>query len=235
MLPDPDSYVSPEPLYVRFMLASLLAWTVAYVLIIRRGWKDGATGMPMIALVSNFSWELIYSFVTPSPPPQRYVNIGWLLVDVGVAFVFLRTWRRDFPKLPPATFYFLLVSALVTAFSATLAIQADSAPIPGYPLGAGRAYSSFGMNAMMSLLYVFMLVRRGSSDGQSIYIAISKFLGTFVFIVAFEMHLGRPYTVGPENRLLPCMFAAICFWDVVYGVMLYRQLVREGQNPWRRL
>lgn len=52
---------------------SSFCWTVAYALIIWRGFKDRTFGMPLVALGANLSWEVILATPWPSTPMTR----GW--------------------------------------------------------------------------------------------------------------------------------------------------------------
>lgn len=68
-------------MYLYIMLGSGIAWTITYILIILRNFRDRTYGMPMAALFANISWEFIFSFVLPSSGIQRFVNITWFALD----------------------------------------------------------------------------------------------------------------------------------------------------------
>jgi peptidoglycan/LPS O-acetylase OafA/YrhL len=93
------------------------------------------------------------------------------------------------------------------------------------------AYAAFGQNLMMSVLFIVMLRDRKTVDGQSIYIAIFKMLGTLLASVAFYTQT-KTYSHSPLMQLL---FVAILVYDVIYVVMLHRRLKQHHIKPLRRL
>ena len=113
-------------------------------------------------------------------------------------------------------------------------------------------YTGFGINLMMSILYLVMLERRGGPDGQSMYIAVGKWLGTFCAWVATALTVTTPpdrtWPEGwrqftrdslqnrsyPLTPLINVMYGWTFLLDAVYGVLLYRRLRVAGISPWRR-
>ncbi|MCP5453283.1 MAG: hypothetical protein H7A27_04830 [Spirochaetaceae bacterium] len=229
--------------YMAFALLSGLFWTATYALIIYRGFKDKAHGMPMYALALNFSWEFIYSFVTPSPGIQWYINIAWCLFDVVIVYHFLRCWKVDYPDLKPRAFYPYAALVFVTAFLLVLFMQLDGMNPAlydqrGHALGMGRAYSAYGMNLIMAVLYVEMILKRKSIAGQSIYIALFKLIGTvfasLCFVIAPYPNAAHPGTPAPGELLWPLLYAAIFAFDAIYVALVYNRCKAEGVNPWKR-
>lgn len=229
--------------YFLFAISSGLFWTATYILILYRGFKDGVHGMPMYALALNISWEFVYSFVIPSPAPQLHINYVWFAFDVGILWHFLRSWKADYGELSPRVFYPYAAVVFVTAFLLVLFVQIDGMNEAlfdqrEHPLGMGRAYSAFGMNLVMSVLYIEMLLRRRSSAGQSLYIALSKLLGTvfadLAFVVAPYPTPAHPGTPAPVELLWPLLYIAILVFDAIYVGLIWVQLKREGKNPFAR-
>ncbi|CAM5491225.1 hypothetical protein SVIOM342S_02848 [Streptomyces violaceorubidus] len=63
-------------------------------------------------------------------------------------------------------------------------------------------YTGFGINLMMSILYIKMLEDRGSPAGQSMYIALGKWLGTLC--AGSPRHSpSPPRRSGPGRRVGP--------------------------------
>jgi hypothetical protein len=233
----------PEP-YLLALIGSGLFWSITYILIIRRGHMDKAHGMPLWALALNFAWEFNYAFITPSPAPQLYVNIVWCLLDVVILVHFLRFCRVDYPDLDVKKTYGLVALAFVVCWLAVVACQMDTWPLasPDYPLGMGRAYSAWGMNVSMSILFVYFIIGRKSVRGQSIYIAIAKWLGTICAWIPFVLYCGLipgmpviPGTPEPTSWFFPLTYAATFIFDVIYICQIYFQCKKEGINPWKRV
>ncbi len=90
------------------MVGSGVLWTLAYLLMIRRGFLDRTYGMPLVALCANLSWEFIFSFVYPHDLPQRAVNVVWFSFDLVILLQLLLYGPREFAYLPKRVFYTVL-------------------------------------------------------------------------------------------------------------------------------
>lgn len=205
------------------MIGSGICWTFTYLLIIRRGIMDLTYGMPAAALFANLAWETIYSFILPHTEPQLIVDRIWFAFDVLILLQYLRfgpTIRRV-----KKTWTFHLEFILGFAITCLLIVFLSDALKDKY-----GAYAAFGQNLMMSVLFIVMLRDRKSADGQSIYIALFKLLGTLLASLAFYTQT-KTYSHSPLMQLL---FVGIFIYDVLYMVELYRQLKMRRIKPFRR-
>lgn len=204
-------------------IASGACWIVAYALIIRRGYLDRSYGMPIVAVCVNISWEFIFTFLIPHEMPQSYINAGWLLLDLFILGQLLTFWRSDFPKLDNVVFYPFTVSALLASFGLiyTMAVQFDNC----------GAYSAFGQNFLMSILFMIMLFQRNSLVGQSVYIALVKLAGTA--LASLSAFLFVP--LARQSAVLQYLFFAILLFDLSY-VAAVCYVGHKARIPvWRRL
>jgi hypothetical protein len=157
-------------------------WGTTYVLVIRRGNKDQLPAMPLAALALNISWEGIFSFLYM--PDDSRVLAAWggcFVLDVFILHQVYRYGSRDFPQ-PWVQKHWntILGLSLVTAFVALMGFTAQFGDKLGW-------FTGFIQNLIMSILFVAMIIRRDSVKGQSLYIALTKFLGTFVaFLLALR-------------------------------------------------
>jgi hypothetical protein len=213
--------ISPE-LNLAFKLGSGLCWTLAYILIIRRGFIDKTYGMPIVALCANISWECIFSFIHPHETPQLQVNMVWFLFDFFILYqVLLRGDNLFYKQVSRVLFLSVFPVVLVMTFCAVLFISYEFNDFQG-------RYAAFGQNLMMSVLFVTLLVNRESSAGQSFYIALFKMVGTILPSVLFFLKY-------PSSWLLNYLYIGIFIFDATYAVLIYRRLTIEGVNPWKRL
>jgi hypothetical protein len=138
------------------------------------------------------------------------VIIFWQMLKFGVN-----------EKWPSKRFFYSgIVMAVVFAVGAELAITYQLSDWEGQ-------YASFIDNLMMSLLFINMLYNRGVR-GQSIYIAISKMIGTLAISVAYLVRY-------PSAPLQWHLSGSILFFDLLYTGLLYARLREEKINPWSRL
>jgi hypothetical protein len=213
--------VSPEVRWA-LQIGSGLCWTLTYLFIIKRGFQDKTLGMPLVALCANISWEFIFSFIYPHGVPQYYVNVVWFLFDVVILFQALKFGKFDFNRnLSARLFYPVFGLTLVMSFCAVLFVSREFKDYDG-------KYAAFGQNLMMSVMFVSMLLRRGSVKGQSIYIALFKMIGTLLPSILFLL-------LFPASALLIFLYVAIFIFDLIYFVMLYRKCLEEGIHPWARI
>lgn len=194
------------------MVVGGIFWTLAYLLIIRQGFKDKTYGMPLAALCANISWEAIFAFILPHRPLQLYINYGWFALDVIIVFQFLKFGNEEFSKLTTTQFYSVFVLALVLSFFMILFVTYEFQDWQG-------AYAAFGQNLMMSILFLWIFFSRDDLRGQSVYIALFKMLGTLVSSLAFYLY--QPISHG--SFLLPFLYIAILACDSMYTVMVFRR------------
>jgi hypothetical protein len=209
-------------LFDAIMVGSGVLWTLTYLLIIRQGFLHRTYGMPLVALCANISWEFIFAFVYPHDLPQRAVNVVWLSFDVVILVQLILYGPREFATLPRRLFYAAFALALATAFGAVLTVTLQFDDSDG-------AYSAFGQNLMMSILFVTMLYSRGSMRGQSVWIAVLKMVGTA--LASFSFYLFNPDYDG--SILLPFLYVAILIFDGIYvgATTAFARRERKPLNP----
>jgi hypothetical protein len=210
-------------MFTALLLASGAFWTLTYILMIKRGFQDKTYGMPLAALGANLSWEFIFTFIHPHGAPQIYVNFVWFAFDVVILFELLKFGPFEFPYLSTKLFYAIVLLAFVTGFCSVLFITYEFKDWNG-------AYAAFGQNLMMSILFVDMLLRRGSLRGQSIYIALCKMIGTMLASLAFY----RFASSAADSVLLPFLYLAILIFDAIYVVMIFRKCREQNLDLWKR-
>ena len=200
-------------------ILSAVFWLLTYTFIIISGFVGGTYGMPGVALCANLSWEFIFGFLKPHKQPQRTVNRLWLLFDFVILYQFIKYGPSEFASLfSISTFYVLFSLALVLSF-ALIYFSVDE-----FDDHYGR-YAAFSQNLLMSVLFVLMLLTRNSLAGQSIYIAIFKWLGTLLPCYYF-------YRKYPKSHVLNTLYVGIFIFDVLYIGLIAYYANMAGINPW---
>jgi hypothetical protein len=202
-------------------LISGISWTIVYLDIINRGFRDKTYGMPLFALAFNIGWEFIFGFlVVEGYSLQRIVNAVWFVFDAVIVVTYFRYGRREFPSTVQRWFIPWSVVAFVVAFVVLYVANLE------FPDFWGARYSAFVQNLMMSILFIGMLVARNDIRGQSMYIAIFKWLGTLAPTIQVYAQTG--------SNLILVLGMAIFVYDVTYIALLYRKFVEQGLNPFTR-
>lgn len=201
--------------------SSAILWVVCYALIIRRGFKDRTYGMPLAPLCVNMSYEFVFGILHPDDPPMNYANIAWILVDLVIVYQYLRFAPKEFPaQLPRQWFYPASVLALITAFAGVLSITYEFQDWHGN-------YTGWGDQLLISIIFSCLLLRRQSVRGQSLYIVLSRMLGSIVLIPG-------QYILTPHSIFLAYVYVAFVVFDCLYIMLYLRQCRLENINPWTR-
>ena len=212
-----------------------LAWTIVYIDSIRIGFRQKTYAMPLAALGLNLAWESTYAVhdLMTAESLQGLVNFVWALADLAIVYTFFAFGRAEFPRFvtrPMFTVWGVLV------FGASFAVQWLFIAEFGVR-DAGR-YSAFLQNLLMSGLFIAMLVARRGLRGQTLTIAIAKWLGTLAPTILFGVLGNSPFILG--IGLLCSMF------DLVYIGLLKghstpaeatwsAELAQADQTPPRRV
>jgi hypothetical protein len=137
------------------------------------------------------------------------VNAVWFAFDIGILFTYFKYGRKYFPKnLPGSAFVGWSLLGLVTAFAVQFAF------IKEFGVAVGAGYSAFLQNLLMSVLFIDMLVQRGSREGQSLTIAVNKWLGTLAPTIQFGIIGNGGF---PNGSFLILILGILCsVFDLIY-------------------
>lgn len=199
-----------------------VCWTVVYIDGIRLGFRHRSYAIPFYALALNFAWEVLYTyhgFRVNGVDVQNVFNALWLTFDIGILYTYFRFGQKyfDYPPAHPggtdrSAFIGWSLLALITAFAIEYSVMRE------FGVAKGAAYSAFPQNLLMSVLFIGMLVRRGNREGQSMTIAINKWLGTLAPTIVYGV-LGEGGF--PRGSFLILIFGILCsVFDLIYIRML---------------
>ena len=197
-------------------IVSGLAWTTVYIDAIRVGFRDRTYAIPAAALGLNFAWEAIYAArsIATGITAQGFFNIAWGLADVVIVYTFLKFGCSELPNwVTPRLFlgWALLLGA--ASFAVQLLFVAE------FGWDAASRYAAFLQNLLMSGLFISMFVARRSSRGQTLLIAVAKWIGTLAPTFVFGWYGNSPLILGVG--LLCSVF------DLVYIGLLWRSRARR--------
>lgn len=200
-------------------LISGLAWTIVYIDGLRIGIKDKSYAMPIWPLGLNIAWELIHFIIgarLAGFTPQTVINGVWFLLDIGLVYTYFKYGRKYFPKeFKPAWFYLWGAAAIAVGFIVQLTFVRE------FDVVMGATYAAYLQNLLMSVLFIQMLVQRKSREGQTMLIAVSKFIGSLAPTISFGILGGGPFPAPVTFVLI--IGSLMALFDVVYIVMLGRQ------------
>ena len=192
-------------------VVSGLAWTVVYAEAIRLGFRDRTYAIPAAALALNFAWEVVHAShsVATGISAQGVFNIVWGLADVLIVSTFLRFGRAELPSWVTRRLFIgwaLLLGVMSFAVQLLFVVE--------FGWDDAARYSAFLQNLLMSGLFIAMFVARGGSRGQSLVIAVAKWIGTLAPTVVFGWYGNSPLVLGA---------GALCsIFDLAYIGLMWR-------------
>ena len=103
---------------------------------------------------------------------------------------------------------------LIMAFAVQFAFRRE------FGTGRGASYSAFSQNLLMSVLFIVMLARRGSRQGQSLTIAVNKWIGTLAPTILYGALGEGSFPHGSFLILTLGIFCSV--FDLIYIWLLAR-------------
>ena len=207
-----------------------ICWSITYILIIIKSFKDKTYGIPYVAFCLNFAWEFTFIAIhKPSDYPiAKYVFIPWIILDLIVFYIFIKYGYKEFNKkygykefnkkykvsrLPYILFtLFSIVCSIIIIYYFAL----DFSPLYNNDVIQAGGLIANCQNLIMSVLFVHMLLDRNSLRGQSIYIGIFNWVGTLsIAILKFKGIL--PFISGELFVIL-----LIQVFDILYIYLIFR-------------
>jgi len=200
-------------------------WTVVYIEGIRVGFRDRSYAIPFYALALNIAWELLHTVFgfQSGVSVQTIINAVWFACDVGILYTYFRFGRRHFPSNLSSRDF---ISWSLLGLAAAVAIEYAFVREFGVAVGAG--YSAFLQNLLMSVLFIDMLVRRGNSEGQSLYLSVSKWIGTLTPTILVGIVGDGGF---PNGSFLILVLGILCsVFDLIYVWMLFKVMKRTASD-----
>lgn len=191
-----------------------VCWMIVYEECIRIGLTQKTYCMPLFALTLNLAWESLYSvlgFAGGRVDAQTIVNAIWFGMDVVILYTYLKNGQNE-PGARTGRSFYGWAAAVAVSYAVQIAFVLE------YGQLMAMRYSAYLQNAVMSVLFIELLRRRGSSSGQSMLLAVAKWLGTLA-------PLGNQLW-DFQPLILVC--GIVCsVYDLWYMVLLARQIKAE--------
>ncbi|MCE9675163.1 hypothetical protein LPC27_05250 [Paraclostridium bifermentans] len=202
-------------------------WSIAYILIIHKSFKDKTYGMPLFALSLNIAWEFTFSFIYPPGDLlfAKIIFLTWLLLDLIILYTFFKYGyksRKYIGIISKKSLYIFTMFILVCSILFMILSVNDFSILFNNDITQTSGFIANIQNLIMSILFVSMLLNRGNTSGQSIYIAIFKWMGTLtVAILKFTNML-------PSITTELFIIALIQFFDILYIYLIYKFSKRKN-------
>lgn len=174
-------------------LVSGVAWTLVYAEAIRVGLRDRTYAMPVAALALNFAWESTYAVndIRTGLSAQGVVNVVWALADIVIVYTYLRYGRAELPGFVTRPLFAVWT---VLLFASAFAVQWLF--LARFGAHDASRYSAFLQNLLMSGLFIALYASRRGPLGQSLVIAVAKWVGTLAPTFLFGVIEDAPFILG---------------------------------------
>lgn len=193
-------------------LLSGICWCIVYEECIRLALKDKTYAMPFWALALNITWEGIYTYhdLQAGADVQGIVNVLWFCLDVVILALYFKYGRKHHEAGSHVSFYLWSILGIAAMFFVQLAYVKEF----GLEGHLSAQYSAFAQNLIMSIAFIHMFVKRGNTKGQSMLLAIAKWIGTLAPTITMGI-------MSTNHVVLAC--GLLCtIYDLIYIVLLYR-------------
>lgn len=220
-------------------IISGVCWTIAYLSLIYRGFKDKTCGMPLVALSLNFSWETVFSFIYKTEDTAlNIVNPIWFILDLIILITYIMysyKYLNHAYGISKLSWIFISLCAFLTSFAIMILgksffISLDYFNGSIYEVAIFIAYIQ---NAIMSILFVNMFYTRKKSgysiQGQSFYVALPKFIGS-------SLSVGISYIILHQHNwsFVGIFIILIFIFDLWYCFLIWKELRDNNINPFKR-
>lgn len=164
-------------------LLSGIGWIIVYEECIRLGIKQKTYAMPFWALGLNVAWEAVYTYsdiflgahgpLTGMTLVQTVANAAWVCLDILILTTYFKFGKKEWPvKLNQKLFAPWSVLVLICCFALQLVF------IKEFGFAMAAQYSAFLQNLLMSVLFIQLYIKRDGMVGQSVLLAVAKWIGT---------------------------------------------------------
>lgn len=175
--------------------------------------------MPFLAMCLNLSWEFVFAFVYKTTIFHQIVCLIWFILDLVIAFTFFKYGYKDFNKkysLSKISFLILVIFSLISSFVFMILAPLDFAIMFDYDILQTAGFIAYFQNLLMSVLFLLMFLERRNLKGQSISIAMFKWLGTLsVAILKFS-------GIVSSNATELFIILLIQVFDILYIYLIFK-------------
>lgn len=196
-----------------------LLWIITYILIINRSIKDKTYGMPFLAMCLNLSWEFVFAFIYKTDIFHQVVCLIWFVLDLMLACTFFKYGYKDFKNkysLSKISFLILINFTLISSFIFMILAPSDFGILFHGDIIQTAGFIAYLQNLLMSILFVLIFLERKNLKGQSIFIAIFKWLGTLSVSI---MKLSSMVSSNPTELFIIFL---IQIFDILYIYLLLK-------------
>lgn len=149
-----------------FSAISGILWSISYMLMIRKSFKDKSYSMPLYSLCLNISWETVFGFVYGPGLVNQIIFAQWMIVDVFLVYATIKYGALEWQSRPlvAKNLGWIILAGITFGLIMELAVAATYVPFIGRQVVFMTAWP---IQITISLGYIAQVLDRGSTRGQS--------------------------------------------------------------------
>lgn len=152
-----------------FSAVSGILWSISYILMIRKSFKDRSYSMPLYSLCLNISWETVFGFVYGPGLVNQIIFAQWMIVDVFLVYSTIKYGAFEWRSRPliANNLGWIITVGVMLGLIVELVAAATFVPIIGRQVVFMTAWP---IQITISLGYIAQALDRGNARGQSLSI-----------------------------------------------------------------
>ena len=149
-----------------FSALSGILWSVSYILMIRRSYREKTYSMPLYSLCLNISWETVFGFVYGPGLVNQIIFAQWMIVDVFLVHATIKFGAHEWRERPliAKNLGWIIAAGISLGLVMELMAAATFVPLIGRQVVFMTAWP---IQITISLGYIAQLLDRGDRRGQS--------------------------------------------------------------------
>ncbi|KAH7325678.1 hypothetical protein B0I35DRAFT_405039 [Stachybotrys elegans] len=162
------------------VLVSTFGWTAAYVLYCRQAFLDRSYGVPLITLVLNTAWEVVFGLIVPPSNDMVFVAGPWTILEAILIYATIKHGAVEWKHTPLVAnnLWWILPSSVVISCGFYLAF------IQSFEEFRNALIASALINQLCTSVGAVLHLSKGNTRGHSLGIWVTRTNGTFWTVVA---------------------------------------------------
>lgn len=149
-----------------FTTLSGILWSVSYVLMTIRSFKDKSYSMPIYCLCLNISWEAVYGFVYGPGLVNQIVFAQWMIIDVFLLYATIKFGKYEWRHQPliAKNLTWIILAGCLTCLWLHLAVAVTFIPHVGRRV---VFFTAWPMQVVINVGSIAQILARGHRAGHS--------------------------------------------------------------------
>ncbi len=143
-----------------------ILWSVSYVLMVIRSFKEKTYSMPIYCLCFNMAWEVVYGFIYGTGLLNQIVFGQWVIIDAFLVYATVKYGKNEWRHQPlvAKNLAWIIAAGIALALYLDLAIVATFVPVIGQQV---IQFAAWPIQFMLSVGSIAQILSRGNSAGHS--------------------------------------------------------------------